>query len=228
MKPAWASLLIGLGVVAAAIAAGSLRTAANAQSSTPTIDRTFVCAPALRGGIPEVESRAYRRSVRSGTSWTRPAFADVSTSLSASGATSIENELAWVTAGRPSPEANVGSWPGFTFPMRSWGTVAVNLGPCRGSTKKVALGRSGLQGGPAGVLDERWECGTGRRVLVRVRATMTAPTRLSSFRGFLRTTVPARAASLAVQSESGRRLVFAQVLESGKALLYTSPSCYPD
>jgi hypothetical protein len=228
MKPAWASLLIGLGVVAAATAAGPLGTAAKAQSPTRIIDRTFLCTPSLSGGIPEVETRAYRRSGRRGRSWTRPAFADVSTHLSASGATAIENELAWVTAGRPSAEASVGSWPGFTFPMRSWGTVGVNLGPCRGSTKKVALGRRGLQGGPAGVLDERWECESGRRVLVRVRAAMTARSRLTTSRGFLRTTVPVRAASLAVQSQSGKRLVFAQVLESGKALLYTSPSCYPD
>lgn len=228
MKPARVSLLIVLGVVGAATAAGPLRIAANAQSSTRIVDRTFACSAALDGGIAEVDTRAYRRSVRRGSSWVRPAFADVSTSLSASGATAIENEVAWITAGRPSAEANVVSWPGFTFPMRSWGTVAVNLGQCRGSTKRVALGRSGLQGGPVGVLDERWECNSGRRVLVRVRAAMTAPTQLTSYRGFLRTTVPARAASLAVQSESGRRLLFAQVLESGKALVYTSPSCFHD
>ena len=46
--------------------------------------------------------------------------------------------------------------------------------------------------------------------------------------GFLRTTVPVAAASLAVQTESGKRLIFAQVLASGDSLVYTSPDCFPD
>ena len=44
-----------------------------------------------------------------------------------SAATAVDDHLAWVTAGAPSPDATVvGTLVGFTFPMRSWGTVAVN------------------------------------------------------------------------------------------------------
>jgi hypothetical protein len=218
--------VIGLLVVAAATASAS---PSGAQSSGRLIDRTFVCSPARIGGIRQIDTRAYRRSGKRGATWDRPAFADVSTTVSGAAATIIEDELAWVTAGRPSAEATVATTiPGFTFPMRSWGTLAFNSRLCRPSTVRVALGRTGLRGGPVGATDDRWDCASGRRVLVRIRAVMTAPTRLTGYRGFLRTTVPVESASLAVEAASGRRLVFSQVLPSGKALLYTSPTCFPD
>jgi len=215
--------------VLAAIAVAMLQPAASAQSAARVIDRTFACNPALIGGIRQIDTRAYRQSGKRGAAWDRPAFADVSTTVSGAAATIIEDELAWVTSGRPSAEATVATTiPGFTFPMRSWGTLAFNSRLCRPSTVKVALGRTGLRGGPVGATDDRWDCASGRRVLVRIRAVMTAPARLTGYRGFLRTTVPVESASLAVEAASGRRLVFSQVLPSGKALLYTSPTCFPD
>jgi hypothetical protein len=63
---------------------------------------------------------------------------------------------------------------------------------------------------------------------VRVRAVLGSQTALRSFRGFLRTTVPVREASLAVRTQSGKPLVYAQVFQSGKSLLFTSPTCFPD
>jgi hypothetical protein len=217
------------GVVLAAVAVAFLQPAASAQSAARVIDRTYACNPSLIGGIRQIDTRAYRRSGKRGAAWDRPAFADVSTTVSGAAATAIEDELAWVTSGRPSAEATVVSTPvGFTFPMRSWGTLAFNSRLCRPSTAKVALGRTGLRGGPVGVTDDRWDCASGRRVLVRIRATFTAPARLTGYRGFLRATVPVESASLGVQAASGKRLVFSQVLPSGKALLYTSPTCFPD
>jgi hypothetical protein len=65
-------------------------------------------------------------------------------------------------------------------------------------------------------------------VYVRVRAILGSTTRLSTFRSVLRTTVPVREAVIAARAQSGRPLVYAQVLQSGKALLYTSPTCFPD
>jgi hypothetical protein len=40
--------------------------------------------------------------------------------------------------------------------------------------------------------------------------------------------VPVESASLAVRASSGKRLLLSQVLRSGRALQYTSPTCYPD
>jgi hypothetical protein len=206
------------------------RPAGTSATAAPSVlDRTYACAPALIGGIRQIDTRAYRRSGRQGASWDRPAFADVSTTVSGAAATAVDDELAWVTSGRPSADATVvTTLVGFTFPMQSWGTLAFNARRCRPSSATVALGRRGLRGGPVGALDDRWDCASGRRVLVRIRAVTTAPARLATYRGFLRTTVPVQEASLAVQAESGRRLVFSQVLASGKALLFTAPTCFPD
>jgi hypothetical protein len=222
--------LLALVVVGAATATASGSPSASAEpAASHIVDRTFACSPALIGGIRQIDTRAYRRSGKRGASWDRPAFADVSTTVSGAAATIIEDELAWVTSGRPSSDATVATTiPGFTFPMRSWGTLAFNAKLCRPTTVKVTLGRSGLGGGPVAATDDRWDCASGRRVLVRIRAMLTAPTRLTGYRGFLRTTVPVESASLAVQAVSGKRLVFSQVLPSGKALLYTSPTCFPD
>jgi hypothetical protein len=65
-------------------------------------------------------------------------------------------------------------------------------------------------------------------VFVRVRALLGSKTKLSTFRSVLRTTVPVREAVIAARGESGRPLVYAHVLQSGKSVLYTSPTCFPD
>jgi hypothetical protein len=222
------AVLVLAATALSALVVGATGPAADAQPSR-VVDRTMACAPSLIGGVRQIDTRAYRRSGRKGASWDRPAFADVSTTVSGAAATAVDDELAWVTSGRPSADATVvTTLVGFTFPMQSWGTLAFNARRCRQTSAKVALGRRGLRGGPVGALDDRWDCASGRRVLVRIRAVTRTPARLASYRGFLRTTVPVQEASLAVQAESGRRLVFSQVLASGKALLFTSPTCFPD
>ena len=69
---------------------------------------------------------------------------------------------------------------------------------------------------------------TGRRIVVRLRAVVESRASLKSFRGFVRTTIAVKTASLAVRTESGRALAYAEVSDSGKSLLYTAPSCSPD
>jgi hypothetical protein len=63
---------------------------------------------------------------------------------------------------------------------------------------------------------------------VRVRAVVQSKSRLGSFRGFLRTTVPVKSAKLVVATAAGKTLSYAEVVASGKSLLYVSPSCFPD
>ena len=204
-------------------------TGARSQAASRVIDRTFACTPAFVGGVYKVDTRAHRRAGRKGSSWSQPAFADVSSGISAAAATAIKNELAWVTSGKPTPDATIVETPaGYTFPIRTWGTIGVNREQCRQSRKRVALGRSGLRGGRVGVSEQAWDCFAARRVLVRIRAVMTKPARLAPYTDFLRTTVPVTAASVAVQTYSGKRLAFAQVLESGDSLVYVSPDCFPD
>ena len=217
------------GVATVVITVAAMPTTGARSQASRIIDRTFACTPAFVGGLYKVDTRAHRRAARRGSSWVQPAFADVSTTVSGASATAINDELAWVTSGKPTPDASVVDAPaGFRFPMRSWGTIGVNREQCRPSRKSVSLGRRGLQGGRVGVSDEEWDCFAARRVLVRIRAVMTKPARLAPYVGFLRTTVPVTAASIAVQTYSGKRLLFAQVLESGDSLLHTSPDCFPD
>ena len=212
----------------ALLAAGAVQAPAEAQSRGQILDRTFVCTASIVGGIHKIGTRAHRGSGRRGPSWNRPAFAGIETNVSGAAATAVENELIWVSAGRPSSSATiVTTLPGFTFPFRSWGTVGVNRARCRASTASVALSRTGLQGGAAGPIDDRWDCTPGRRIYVRVRAVLGSRATLSTFRSVLRTTQPVREATLAARTLSGRPLVYAQVLQSGKSLQYTSPTCFP-
>jgi hypothetical protein len=53
-------------------------------------------------------------------------------------------------------------------------------------------------------------------------------TELSTFRGFLRTTVPVKSAQLVVATPAGKTLSYAEVFESGKSRLFVSPGCFPD
>ena len=193
------------------------------------VDRTVTCVPVLVGGVRQVDTLARAGSGRRGSSWDSPAFAATKTTISGAAATAVDDNLVWVTAGAPSPQATVVSTlVGFTFPMRSWGTVAISRKYCRTSTKRVPFTRKGLSGGAVGPFDDQWDCQPGRRVIVRVRAVVRSKTTLSSFRGFLRTTVPVKSAKLVVATPGGKALSYAEVFESGKSRLFVSPSCFPD
>lgn len=204
--------------------------ASAASTSAPgIIDRTVTCAAVLLGGVRKVYPLARGGSGRRGSSWNSPAFAAAGTTLTGSAATAVDNHLVWVAAGAPSADATVISTRvGFTFPMRSWGTVAVNREYCRTSPQRIPLSRKGLSGGAVGPFDDRWDCVPGRRVVVRVRAVLQTKTALSSYRGFLRTTVPVKSAKLVVATQAGKTLSYAEVFESGKSRLFVAPSCLPD
>ena len=220
--------LLGVTLLTAGAVASQSPQAAEYASSA-VLDRTFACTPSFLGGIRQIDTRAHSGSGRRGPNWDQPAFAGVETTVSGAVETAIENELVWVSAGRPSASATVITIVvGSPFPFRTWGTVGVNRQRCRATTASVSLGRKGLSGGATGPIDDRWDCATGRRVLVRVRAVLGSPAPLKTFRTVLRTTVPVQSAELVAATESGKRLVDAQVFQSGKSLLYTSPSCFPD
>jgi hypothetical protein len=206
------------------------RPASTQHGAAPgVIDQTFACVPRLVGGIRQIDAGGRQGSGRRGSRWDRPPLASISTTVSGAAATVIEDKLAWVTAGAPSAAATVvETRVGYVFPVRSWGTLAVNAKLCRRTSVRVPLGRRGVRGGATGPFDEQWDCATGRRVLVRVRAVVASRTVLRTFHGFLRTTVPVKSAMLAARTESGKPLAYAEVFESGKTLLFTAPTCFPD
>jgi hypothetical protein len=115
-------------------------------------------------------------------------------------------------------------WPHYPH---NEGTVAFSQRRCKPSAARVPLAASRLQGGAASPFGEEIDCFTPRQILVRVRAVMLSRLRMYPSGGFLRTIVPAREASFAVRTLSGKPLVYGRVLASGKARLFTAPSCTP-
>jgi hypothetical protein len=199
-------------------------------SAPGVLDRTFACRPSLAGGARKLDALARRGTGRGRTGWERPALAGVTTNISGAAATAVDNYLVWVGTGRPSAAALVPTGPFalFDFPFRVWGTIAVNRTRCSAARGRVALSRRGLVGGEAGVFPDEFDCTTPSVVLVRVRAVTESRTVLRSYRNFVRTVVPVKEASIAVQTRAGKRLAFAQLAESGQSRIFVAqPPCFP-
>ena len=212
-------------VIAAATAPWPSSTAA-AESAT-VVDRTFSCAPGYLGGVYSITARARTGVGKTGSGWEQPPLATIGSSLVGAAQFSIENSLAWVSAGTPAAAAPV-SPANPELPLGAWGTVGVQAGVCRGSSARVPLGTRGLVRAAVGPFEEIYDCDTPRRVLVRVRATLAGVGRFTSFHGFVRTTVPTRAAEVMVRAPSGKPVVFVRVQEPGKASLFTARGCVED
>lgn len=210
-------------LVPAALVAALAAIAAVSASATPsasrTIDRTFTCAIQPRGGAYELESRAHA-GTRSGGSWAKLPYAALRAGLFTA---ATGNLLAWVTAGRPAPATTVDQ-EFETFDVNTLGTIGIRAELCRASKQRVVLGRSHLRGGAATPLGDEYECGGLRRVLVRVRAILASPSSLGGTE-LLTLHVPVRKAELAARTLSGKPLVYAEVLETGKARLFTATGC---
>jgi len=207
-------------------------TSVRATEPKRILDRTLVCATALLAGI---DAKGHRGTGRARSVWGRPAFVAVTTGTANNGGTQnptlLDNSLAWMTAGRPSPTSTLieEGLPIIrsVYPIRTWGTLAINGRLCRSTKAPVTLGVQGLQARALGPFEENFTCATPRRVVLRVRAVLDSPAVLRSYRTFARTTIPVRQGQLAVQTESGKRLAYAEVSESGKARLFTARSCLP-
>jgi hypothetical protein len=196
--------------------------------ASPIVDRTAVCAAELSGGIYEVEIRAQAGAVRKGSRWVKPALAMVTTGSTGSAAQALDNAIGWVVAGTPSPDATlIQTLVGVTYPISAWGTVAMS-NRCRVSHTRPALSAKGLRGAPVDPFGEVFDCATPRRFLVRVRAVLRTSAALRNRRGYLGTTTPTTEGQVTVSTLAGKRLAYADVQSSGKARLFTAPSCYRD
>jgi hypothetical protein len=199
-----------------------------ASASAPRIiDRTLACTTALVGGVRKITVRGHQ-GIRQGRSeWRQLAFAVVASGTVASATESLDVSFAWITAGSPGGHTSMDQPTGWPHYPHNEGTVAFNRRQCTPSAARVPLAPARLDGGAASPLGEEIDCFTPRRVLVRLRAVMQSPPLLFGADSFLKSVVPARASSLAVRTLSGKPLVFANVLASGRAKLYTARSCVP-
>ena len=103
-------------------------------------------------------------------------------------------------------------------------TYSAGYSACRAVRSTVPLSPRGLAGGRASQLGERFECVVPRRVFVRIRAEFRESVQASR----TEVAVPLRSGRIAVRAASGRTIVYADVLESGRARLYLAANCVRD
>lgn len=208
--------VLTLVLVGASVAAAGLRepAAAEAQGSR-IVDRTMLCAVPTYAGARKVKvgARVGTRSTEQGTVWTARPEAAISDLRG-------QYLFTWVTAGWP-PSAEIG--------RAVSRTTLLFRTQCRVSQVTVPLSAKGLSGGRPSASSDAYECYTGRRVLIRVRARFRDQARLQRDgfdylvgRGAVET------ASILMKSETGRAIAFASVSESGSARLLTRADCLPD
>jgi hypothetical protein len=224
--------LAASGIVAAVIATSTASLTANAAFGTTTavIDRTYSCATGVVGGVRSVETRAHAGS-RAGPQWARLPYAVI-----ASGGlartfldnTAAENSLAWITAAKPSPGTTIDDERS-AFSAQLGGTLGVNREKCVPVGTRLPLTAPGLAKRTVPVQAVAYDCEAPWRVLVRVRAVVDGESALRERAEVFRATnAPARQAQLAIGTQAGRVLAYAQVDDTGKARLFTARACTPD
>jgi hypothetical protein len=195
--------VMALVVVVSAALAGIEANASDEQPAARVIDRTVLCATGLSGGIHEIEIEA----------------------KSASGPRRDQAD-GHVTVG-----SNV-------QPISLFASItqaALDLNPaCRRARATVGLRSRGLTGWTASRTYETVDCTTAPRVLIRVRVAFTRPVTLRRTTEFqypqLTARAPVREGTIAVRTETGKRLVLARLLRSGKVQVFADVprSCIPD
>lgn len=183
------------------------------RAKSRIIDRTLLCSTVLFAGVREVHvsAQAGVREFGSTTRWKSLAIASLWTGSGFSG-----SSIAGATAGAPKPEQGSSFW---TYRDK-----------CQPLSARIPLAAGPLSGGPASQFGDQYECAAPRRVLVRIRALFTRPARLrfsSRFRSDS-TKVPVKEARIAVRTQTGQPLAYAEVFDSGKARLFTARSCVED
>jgi hypothetical protein len=207
--------------------------AANFAPAKPThvtsqvFDRTLLCSTlSIGGGLYQFEVRAQKGVRENRTTWKWLAFAGVRIGHITRGPAQLEHSLAWAAAGRASQRTNLEELdPAWPYPAKTHGTVALNQESCRPSRTRVPLTAKGLSGGLADAFGDAYDCPAPRHVLMRVRATLYASAPIYRDGQFLKTKANVRSAYIAIRTRAGKQLAFAAVFDSGKARLFTGPSC---
>lgn len=89
----------------------------------------------------------------------------------------------------------------------------------------MPLSPRGLGGGSANRFGENFECYPPKRVLIRVRAVFSSPTAPKRRGAGLASSVTVKEGRLAVRTQTGKPLVYAEALESGRARLFVAGNC---
>jgi hypothetical protein len=182
------------------------------------IDRTLTCSTGFGKGVRNVELLA--RSAFRNTSGKLDGLGQV---VVATPGNPVPNRpqtfaptLAGATAGWPAPP-----------PLRS-GALGFSPKLCKSARATVRLSSRGLgRGGEASVFGEDVTCPTPGKVVIRVRATFLEPARLvlSDKKDYFSADARIKRAQIAVRTPDGKPIAFGEVLDSGKATLWTAGRC---
>jgi hypothetical protein len=189
------------------------------------IDRTVVCSTGVSAGIRvlEVGARTGVREAGNPSHWLQPAHAWVYNRKG------VRYGVAGVAAPNASPGHTAPPWP--TLPDPGIGhlrtTTWLDAVRCKPTVARIPLSSSGLTGGPADPFDDEFECAAPRRILVRARVVFRRSTslRLNGRFGFHTTGEDVVEGSLAVRTEGGKPLAYADVVANGKARVFAAKDC---
>ncbi|MEX1357456.1 MAG: hypothetical protein WD981_02420 [Gaiellaceae bacterium] len=192
----------GLALLAASALAVSSSSAPASPAASRIVDRTLLCEVGLQGGVyvATVQAASANRAQK------KVALVDLTTKVQPTGRLALISER------------------------------SIELSPppgCQRSTGRVALTSRGLSGAVASPFGDEFDCWTPRRVVIRVRAVFTSPVTLRLGRPWGFPLLFARGnvteASVAVRTQSGKRLAFATVSDTGRARVFTARrDCFAD
>jgi hypothetical protein len=212
MRPASLIVALGAALFLAGVVAAQLGAATPGTSSARVIDQTLRCSIPRWAGNREITVFAQSGVRESPSKWKSLAAATINTRGS-------QISLFQAAAGFPVPTEFKG--------LAVFDTTLLIGEACRPATARVPLSARGLDGGAADPFGDVYKCSVSRTVLVHVRAVFrsSAFLRRDPRSGGRFTRTPVKTASLAIRTQSGRPVVFATVLESGKARLFTAGAC---
>jgi hypothetical protein len=199
--------------------ATSAPTGTAAPSATAkVIDRTLTCTTGFGKGTRNVELLA------------RSAFRNPSGKLDGLG------QVVVATPGNPIPNrpqtfaptlaGATAGWPA-PAPFES-GALGFSPKLCKSARATVRLSSRGLgRGGEASVFGEDVTCPTPGKVVIRVRATFLEPAALvpNAKKDYLSADARIKRAQVAVRTPDGKPIAYGEVLDSGKATLWTAGRC---
>ena len=219
-----ASVAGTLAVLAATVAlvAGSAASADPSPGRARVLDHTYTCAVFVRGGAYLLDAHAHAGTRLNGK-WARLPYAGVRSGVFSGGA---GNLIAWITSGQPVSTTMIDQ-DYDAFDVKTFGTVGVRREGCRRTSASIPLTSTGLRGGAAPPLGSKVECFVPKQVIVRVRAVLQGSAAFRAGTDYQISHVPIGAAKLAVRTTSGKPLVYADVMQSGRARVFATKSCSP-
>jgi len=204
------------GAFLATVASTALVAVSGSAATTSIVDRTYSCTTMKTRGARTIEVSA-SSGLRKGRRLTSLAQAIITSGNDPSLPVSPP-ALAGAVAGYPPPRS---------FPAGSLGIAAR---PCEPTRARVGLTTRRLLGGAAPSYQalDQIKCYAPRRVLVRVRADFVRPVVLKPSRdgSVLFAVSRLRSAEIAVRAPGGKPLVYAEILDSGRARLSTARDCF--